>query len=139
MAILVDTNFIIAYLIKSDDNHKRAVKLFDSFKEGELGSLYIADYIIDEVVTVLWMRLKRKDIVEKSYEFMSEKTGIFKHLQLSKSTVENSWEIWKKYSEYPKRPLSFTDCSLLAVADEYSIQYLVSFDAEFNGLLSVLS
>ena len=63
----------------------------------------------------------------------------FKVILTSKVTIEDIWEKWNKFAEYPKRPLSFTDASLLAVAEEYSIGYIATYDGEFSGLISVLS
>jgi len=56
----------------------------------------------------------------------------------NEKTLWETWEIWDQFAKYPKRPLSFTDASLLAIAEEYGIAHIATFDAEFNGLISVL-
>ncbi|MDH5403517.1 MAG: hypothetical protein OEY49_13565 [Candidatus Heimdallarchaeota archaeon] len=42
-----------------------------------------------------------------------------------------------KYTEWPKRPLSFTDCHILAICEWVNIKTLLTFDDEFNGLISI--
>ena len=138
MGVIVDTNVIVAFLIEKEKNHNKALTLFRSLLENSHGSLFVTDYIIDEVITLIGSRFKRKDLVEQAYSFMSEDSGIFNFIKTESHHLTKAWEYWKKYTEYPKRPLSFTDASILVVSEEYSIEYVASFDTEFDGLISVL-
>jgi len=138
MTVLVDTNVIAAFVITSDILHDKAVGLLDRLKSNEFGGLYITDFVFDEVLTIIWTRTKRKDVVEKAFNLMNPITGIFQLIVTLESHLIPSFETWMRYAEYPKRPLSFTDASLLTIAKDYKIDHIASFDVEFNGLISVL-
>ena len=139
MAILFDTSVIVSLLIEKDKNHERAKSLIQSIKKGNLGNWYFTDFILDEILTVIWSRHKNKSIVQIAFQRMTEIESPFHLLYTSKITLKDIWEKWNKFAEYPKRPLSFTDASLLAIAEEYSLQYIASFDGEFEGLISLLN
>ena len=104
-----------------------------------MGKLYLTDFVLDEVLTFLWVKLKDKSIVEKTYETLIGEKSSFNLVITDQDIISKAWEYWQKYAEYPKRPLSFTDASLLAIAEVYDIEHIASFDTEFNGLISVLS
>lgn len=138
MTVLVDTNVIVAFIVKSDIFHDKAVGLLERLKSNEFGGLYITDFVFDEVLTLIWIRTKRKDVVEKAFNLMNPNSGIFQMIITLESHLIPSFETWMKYAEYPKRPLSYTDASLLVIANEYHIGHIATFDGEFNGLISVL-
>ncbi|MFX0185606.1 MAG: hypothetical protein ACFE95_21185 [Candidatus Hodarchaeota archaeon] len=41
-------------------------------------------------------------------------------------------------AEWPKKPLNFTDCTLLAYMELENIEFFVTFDNEFNGLVNIV-
>lgn len=43
---------------------------------------------------------------------------------------------WHKYQQLVEKGLSFTDCSLLVVAEYLDCSDLLSFATEFNGLIN---
>ncbi|MHA1494766.1 MAG: hypothetical protein ACTSRQ_12205 [Candidatus Thorarchaeota archaeon] len=53
-----------------DKNHSRAKELLDDLKEPKFGMRITNDYVLDEVVTTLWMHTHRKSIVNKAYKLL---------------------------------------------------------------------
>ncbi|TFG03525.1 hypothetical protein EU538_13195 [Candidatus Thorarchaeota archaeon] len=55
MAVLLDSNVIIALLNSRDANHSAARDLLTELKRPEFGMRVTLDYVLDEVLTTLWM------------------------------------------------------------------------------------
>lgn len=138
MAVLYDTNVLVSLLIESDKNHERALSIIEDIKSNNFGSWNITDYVIDEVITVVWSKTKKKEHVKTAFLKLTEPESPFNIIFTSKVSLLDIWEKWNKFAEYPKRKLSFTDASLLTIAEEYGIHHIATFDGEFDGLISVL-
>ena len=139
MTVFLDSNFFVALLNTRDHNYKRAVTFLDRFKVGDLGTRLTSDYILDEVITTIWSQTHRKDLVIKAYELIWN-TPDFVHTQvITENYLELAYNKWKRFAEWPKRPLSYTDCTILAMMETQNIDHLLSFDAEFEGLVSRLT
>ena len=52
MKIIFDTNFIVAYILTSDESHQRAILLEDNENIFD-NERFITNHIIDEVVTII--------------------------------------------------------------------------------------
>ena len=138
MPTILDTCFILALFNKKDINHKKAQKILNILQQPNYGRLYITDYILDETLTTIWVRTHRKDLVVEIYSLLQDQS--FVAIQyLDQSKLETAWNIWNQYADWPKKPLSFTDATIIAVMKSLGIQYLVSFDSEFNGIVEILS
>ena len=64
--ILVDTGVIAAFFNRRDINHERAKALLDNLRRGKYGTGIITDYVLDETVTLLYIRTKRADLALKA-------------------------------------------------------------------------
>jgi len=53
MSVLVDTNVIIAFLVQNDKNNERANLIMKNIIQRQYGDLYVTDFIIDVVLTLL--------------------------------------------------------------------------------------
>ena len=135
MAILIDTGFFVALVNKDDNNHERADSLLEELLTGKWGARITTDYILDEAITVTWARTKKKALVTNVYDLFLGSEAICLLQPIPHELLSEIWEYFQQYSTI-KRPLSFTDCSLLAYAKKKGIDHLMSFDEEFNGLIS---
>lgn len=133
--ILVDTGIIAAFYNIKDKNHIRANELLDHLRQGNYGTGIITDYVLDETVTLLHIRTKRPKLALKAGEvIISEKLGKFFPM-----TYELIIKTWENYQTFVKKGLSFTDCSLLTVANFFECNDILSFAEEFDGLLNRIS
>ncbi len=133
--ILVDTGVIAAFYNSRDDHHSRSLVLLNNLRQGIYGTGILTDYILDETVTLLFARYKKADVALQAGEvIITEKLGKF--LPMSFDLIKKTWD---KYQKLISKGLSFTDCSLLAVAEYLECNDILSFDKEFDGLINRIS
>ena len=132
--ILIDTGIIAAFFNLKDKNHERAVSVLDKLRRGEYGTCIISDYILDETVTLLYVRTKRADLSIRAGELiLNNKIGLF--YPISNDIIKNSSQIYQKYIS---QDLSFTDCTLIALGQKLDCNLLLTFSKEFNGIMAVV-
>lgn len=125
MSVFLDSSAIVAYYNRGDQHHERAIEVLNEAFNGKHGIIYTSDYILDESVTVAWMRTKSKDIAINLGERL-----LFSEINLlivTREIVDKTWELYRK----EKNP-SFTDCSTAAVMKENGIDKIITFDKGFN-------
>ncbi|MDI6806943.1 MAG: PIN domain-containing protein [Candidatus Aenigmarchaeota archaeon] len=129
--LILDTSFIVSYYNIRDENHKRAVELMKDIVNKKYGSLYITDYIFDESITVILIRLKSFSktiavgkLIRKSAEM----------LWIEKDTFE---EAWKLFRGQKKTAFSFTDCTTLGIMEKRNVKNIVTFDEDFKKIKGV--
>lgn len=131
MSVFIDTGVFVAARNMRDINHKRAVKLLEKAIKGEYGEIFTSDYVFDEAVTVALVRTGRPNIAARTGQLILVMPGIrmvFVDEELFK-------DAWARFMRLAAKGLSFTDCVTLAVMDRYKIDYLLSFDKGFDGLV----
>ena len=136
--ILIDTNFFVALFNSRDKNHQRAKVLLKELRNASWGSRIITDYVIDETVTMLWVQTHSKKLVNDFYNKIVLNKKFSKIEKATSDDIDKTWELWNKYAEYPKRPLSFTDCSIVAIIERMQIANVLTFDSEFDGLATIV-
>lgn len=133
--ILVDTGVIAAFYNSRDDHHSRSLVLLNNLRQGIYGTGILTDYILDETVTLLFARYKKADVALQADEvIITEKLGKF--LPMTFDLIKKTWD---KYQKLISKGLSFTDCSLLTVAEYLECNDILSFDKEFDGLINRIS
>lgn len=66
---LIDTSFFVVLVNKDDKSHVRANNLLEDLLQGEWGTRITTDYVLDETITVTWVRTRNKAIVKDVYGF----------------------------------------------------------------------
>jgi predicted nucleic acid-binding protein len=133
--ILIDTGVLAAFANLKDDNHLLSIKIMDEIVKKTYGTPIITDYVLDEVVTLLYVRTKSPEIsLDIGTKIVKEKFGKF--IKLSDKIVEQTWET---YQTLVFKGLSFTDCSLLMFGKSLSCDTIATFDGGFKGLMNVIS
>jgi len=140
--VLVDTSFLVALVDTQDSLHQRAEEI-----EKELASfkLIFTDVVYGETLSVLSRRIKerRKDISDRKEFFQKIVKKIDKIigkdlLYLMPIIKEKFFEI-KKICLDSGGKLNFNDAFLVVGAKEYGIEWIVSFDSDFDKFLKRLS
>lgn len=140
MVIFLDTSFIVAFLNKKDSRNEKATELWKEIIKNKWGYPVTSDYIVDECFTLLLGRRKNLDLMSNLHSFIhgDDKSGIptiIRFFKITQRTYESTWEIFKKYND-PE--LSFTDLTILEICKELNIEYLASYDSDFEGKLAVI-
>lgn len=139
MTTFLDSNFFIALLNTRDEKHEEAKNKLITLKDTKFGSLVTTDYVVDEVITTIWGQTHRKDLVKKAYSLICQTPRFVQFKKISLDHLTLTWEKWVQLAEWPKRPLSFTDCTILAFMELENVEYLLTFDSEFNGLVKTVN
>jgi len=123
--IFLDANFIIDLFVDTEDNHKKAVKIYKKIEDKEL---IISNSIIMEVMSVLNIKLKvSKKLLEKAYNRLnSGKFGIVEDINLYDNTNK------RMISYFPER-LPFFDCLYIELMEQLGITKIATFDKHFNN------
>ena len=124
MKIFLDTSFIVAYTIDTDENHPLAVELR---KKGIFDNeCYISNLIINEIVTVIGNKKDLKTAIE-TYETIKDNCIVINEYNTSNFN-EKVLNTYKKYNT----KLSFTDSAIIEIMKENKIKQLASFDKYFD-------
>jgi len=138
VGIFIDSGFFVAFHNSKDYNNRRALELMREIVAGRLGSAYTSDYIFDEAVTVALVRTGRTEIaLNIGRMILGEITRPF--LIIIRVNNESFSEAWKLFSRYAERGLGFTDCTSIALMRMSGINSIVSFDADFDGIVPRIS
>lgn len=133
IGIFFDTGFFFALKFKKDPNHISALRTLQDVSRKNYGSQFTSDYIIDELMTLTWKRTKDKYVLSQIWDFFKPKNPICNIIQISIDDISLIYDIFYKFLDR-EQFLSFTDCSILYLMEKFKIQYLASFDSNFDGL-----
>ena len=131
MAVFIDTGVFVALRNADDEFHASSKELMKRALKGELGRIYTSDYVVDEAVTTALVRTKRHDLA------VDLGTYILESPRITKVRVEEDCflKAWEKFRAFRDKPLSFTDCTSLALIEKRGIKQIMSFDCGFDGLV----
>ena len=138
MSIFIDTGVFVGYINNKDEHHDVAVNLLEDIMRNRYRAPFTSDYIFDEAVTVALYRTRdsRKAIDVGELIIGNKEKGIAQFvniLPVSKIVFNEAWKIFLKYT---KKMLSFTDCTSIALIKEREMDYIASFDEDFNGIVN---
>lgn len=135
MSIFLDTGILVAERNADDKRHSRGEELMKSVLRDEYGKAYTSDYVVDEAITLMLMRTKRHELATDIGEYVLDSPRI-RILSVSGEIFDFAWQKFKSFEE---NPISFTDCTTLALMEERRIDNLASFDSGFDGLVERIS
>jgi predicted nucleic acid-binding protein len=129
--IVLDTSFIVSYYNIRDENHEKSVELMREVVNRKYGNLYITDYIFDESITVMFIRLKSLSETIRIGELIKKSMEI---IEVGKEIFEESWKSFKKQKE---TAFSFTDCVTLNSMKKMKINNIATFDEDFKKIKTI--
>ncbi len=124
-AIIADTSGLISLFSPDDHNHNVAIKAAERLRT-ELKDILIPAAVFVELVNILG----RKAGHNAALAAVSELTPPF--LVLSEPNNLIGTPALKKFAAVPQS-VSFTDCLVMAIADEYATQDIFGFDKQFEN------
>jgi hypothetical protein len=135
LSVFIDTGIFVAAINVADKNHGRAKGLMVRAMKGEFGTVYTSDYVIDEAITATLARTKKFEAAVEVGEYILTSPRIEK-LRVTEEIFNAAWE---RFKALRARPMSFTDCTSLALVEKNGIGNLASFDSGFDGLVKRIS
>ncbi len=125
LGIIIDTGVFFSFYSKNDKNHERSRIIFNRILKGEFGQPLLLDYVFDELMSLIQFRTKRNDLATQIGNAIL-KHNVYYLTQITPNAFIKAWDLFSNQKE--RKPLSFTDAVLIAMARELGIQRISSFD-----------
>jgi predicted nucleic acid-binding protein len=123
--IIADSSGIFSLFIAEDSNHQRAKKLAKRIIKNSSTIIIPAD-VLSEVVNILGKKINHQIAYEVALKLIAGDP-----FQLAESTVEIRDRALNLFKNISKK-VSFTDCLVMAFADEYKTKIIFGFDQSFS-------
>ena len=129
-AVLIDTWGWLALGHRRDARHQEVKAFYQALRKQGV-RLYTTDYVLDEVISLLF----RREAFEESVRFTE---GIFQASHKAQLTIErvtserftSAWALRKRFQDKPK--ISFTDLTSMVIMQERSITKILTDDDHFT-------
>jgi uncharacterized protein len=122
--VLVDTSALVAFFVKSEKHHL-AVKRY-IFEHPNLKWLILSS-VFDETVTWFRMKVSVEASISIGYLLREEHT----YIVLSEA---DDLKVWETFCHYDDKSWSYTDCSLLVMAQQLGIREIISFNRHIRQI-----
>lgn len=138
MTVFVDTGVIYAHHDEDAARHEDALAYFEAILEGRFGQPFTSDYILDETITLTRKRtgsFEAADTVARRILGEDPFPTVFELLNVRPDDVREAMDTFRYYDDHP---ISFTDATSIALCDSRDIDFVASFDDDFDGLVDRL-
>ncbi|PSQ21922.1 VapC toxin family PIN domain ribonuclease [Halobacteriales archaeon QS_9_67_17] len=123
----LDSNVLIGAANSRDQHHEAALEILRTVDSGELPSVRLTNYVVSEAVGYIHTRQSHATAIEL-YDRL--KTGsAFEFVLSPKSTFFSAEERFRTHEQ-----LSFVDATLVADMARDGVEYIYSFDDDFDGI-----
>ena len=139
MSVFVDTGVFYAHHDTDASRHDVAMEsLSRVLRSSEYGRVMTSDYVYDEVITLTQRRTNSiDDALAVGRRIRGD--GYPDALELLHSSPDRFEEAVRVHRTYADQALSFTDAMTVAMVNAYEIDDVLSFDDDFDGVVSRLS
>lgn len=120
----VDTSFIIAYAISTDNQHTKTEPLEDIILSNEC---YINNSVLNECVSVSYNKTKSLEISQEVYYILIDNFKILNEYDIINYNAK-TMGLFNKH----EGKLSFTDAGIIITMTENNIKDLLTFDKQFK-------
>jgi len=127
---IVDSGVWIASKTEGEEGDKARI-ILETFSNGEINTIYITNYILLETVNFL-LRKKHFKIALGVYDYLT-KTDRIKLIHIDESMSMIIRDLFEKYES-----LSITDCSMVALAEDFGIKTVFSFDSDLDRVKKII-
>ena len=127
---VVDTNVLVGMANAADEHHDVAMDIVRGMDHGDLPTGRVTNYIVLETLNWVHNRKRHEKAVE-TYERLNQSAG-FEVLHAAQKDFSSAVDLFQTYDE-----LSFGDATIAAYMQRESIEYLYSFDDDFDALSGI--
>lgn len=127
--VLIDSNVIIAARFSRDRNHERATEITAAFDHGDLPTGHVPSDALEEIMNYIHTRSGHDDAIATLDKL--QESGGFEVVYTQKHDFDAGRSLFRQYEG-----LSLTDAVLAAYMQRTSIEYIYSFDSDFDVLTS---
>jgi len=126
--VFVDTGAWLALYDKKDHNHQTAKETATRLKDGKI-PLITTDYVFDEAVTIIRMRVGHKEAVTFGNSLL--KSRVVKVVEIGDDLKKEAWNIFVRYKDHR---FSYTDCTSFAVLFRMKVDRVFGYDKHFESM-----
>lgn len=123
-AVLFETSALIAFFIQSEKNH---IDIKNYCLRNSTMRWIILDSVFDETVTWVRAKISTKHSIQIGRVLRQE----HEYVHLSESDDLATWET---FCQYDDKSWSYTDCSLLVMAQKLTVFQVASFDEHIRQM-----
>lgn len=127
-AVVVDANVLVALFNQDDTLHKRAVALWQEFRNDQELLLYTSNFVLAEVLTVLRLKASREAALSFGAIVFGQ-TKVLQVVYIDRELMKRAYEI---FSRVPIKDFSFVDASLVALSEAFQAE-LATFDKHLRA------
>ncbi|PSP40582.1 VapC toxin family PIN domain ribonuclease [Halobacteriales archaeon SW_10_66_29] len=124
---VVDTGVLIGMADADDEYHDTAMEIVHEMDHGDLPTGRVTNYIVLETLNWIHNRKRHEKAVE-TYERLNQSAG-FEVLHAAQKDFPSAVDLFQTYDG-----LSFGDATIAAYMQREGIEYLYSFDGDFDTL-----
>jgi predicted nucleic acid-binding protein len=124
---VVDTVVLIGMADADDEYHDTAMEIVHEMDHGDLPTGRVTNYIVLETLNWIHNRKRHEKAVE-TYERLNQSAG-FEVLHAAQKDFPSAVDLFQTYDG-----LSFGDATIAAYMQREGIEYLYSFDGDFDTL-----
>lgn len=124
---VVDTGVLAGMADADDEHHDTAMEIVRAMDHGDLPTGRVTNYIALETLNWIHNRKRHQKAVE-TYERLNQSAG-FEVLHAAQKDFTNALTLFQTYDG-----LSFGDATIVAYMEREGIEYLYSFDDDFDTL-----
>ncbi len=139
IAVFLDSGFLLGLCHPKDKYAKVSEEILKRLSTSDQGLLYISDFIISEVTTLVAVRSGNDiKVLEHLGKLIWGNERIVTVLQSSSEIVLDSWKLFKKVNAIDlkgKGTMSFVDITSVILCKNHQIDSIVSFDPHFDRFL----
>lgn len=135
MSVAIDTGVFYAVQNERAANHDAAKAALSRATSDEFGRVYTTDYVYDETLTLVRTRTgsyREAAIVGNRILGRDEYSDAIDIICVSEGLFDRSVTAFDRYSDHD---LSFTDASTIALVKHRSIDAVLAFDDDFDGIV----
>lgn len=121
--VFLDTSAIYALINKKDPSHKKV----EDFLKNFTGSLFVTNYVFDEIITLIRARLGHEKAVFVGNILL--KSPQIEKIWVTPDDEKKAWELFVSRSD---KSYSFTDCTSFVVIKRIKIKNCLTLDSHFR-------
>ena len=127
---VIDTGVLVGMADSDDEHHDVAMEIVHGMDHGELPTARVTNYIALETLNWIHNRKRHEKAVE-TYERLNQSAG-FEVLHAAQKDFTNAVTLFQTYEG-----LSFGDATIAAYMEREEIEYLYSFDDDFDTIQGI--
>ena len=127
--IFLDSNFLVGLYATSDSLHQKCLSLSTRLASQPGTKLYISNYVLTEVLTVLSQRAGKKTAITAGEKIIESK-----YFTIVQHNTESDILAWRLFKQVENKNTSFIDVAIIRRMKLEGISNLTTFDIQLAKL-----